>query len=967
MPKTHVLACALLLLVLAPATARGNDAATADAVVAAHEAGDTARLAELAKPKGLIDPWRVVDVLLEGGRAEVAAAYAAQAKGKDLEALGGYVETWRAKPIDKPSREAAAAARMAVARSDFEAAFAAFDRVADTAHPVLRVRVAHGRAESHLAMRQYMQASAAYLQMAEIAEGVGWLQAASGASQQAGLHAFRTGAFREARRIWRFRLEVEQRRGSPIGEAAAFANIGLTHWRLGNLPKALTHITRASEVFLQQGRRGPYGSALTNIGVLHKSMGNYPQALDYSERARRLFTEIGHKPGVIASLGNLANIYDFMGDPARARALYEEALALEPSGRQAAKLMHNAAIIAMNDGRGEDAEDLITRARTILEKTAERVELASLIAALGDLRVRQGRDAESIPLLEEAIKIAEELGAKREATDARASLAVPLHRVGRHAEAIAMAQRAIRESERLRASRLTVSTLGTLAWMQMVSGDHEATIATARRAVPHFERVVRGNAQEHGTRLRERHVHVYQYATLAAAALDDAAESCFFLESGRAGSLLEAMGGRDALRVSLPDALIESETLARRAELAAQAAYDQASAGGKRKAIRAARQQLDQARDALRTVIANIQRHEKQHTRTQLFYPTPITIEELQDALGPREAFVTYGVFEYGSIALVVTPDAARVVPLGPTPPIAEACAALDLGKPSATYAEPLAALAKLSVEPLALGKDVQRVLVSPSGPLSYVPSRLLFGEREVVCQPSGTVYIALQEDRPLPGTRVLALGDPAYDTEVQAPAIARLRGGTKLARLPATRDEAKAVGDVVLLGAEASRAGLVEALGKASKRWRAVHIACHGLVNPTKPTLSSLALTPAEDDTGFLTALDVFHMEIPTDLAVLSACETGKGRIVAGEGIVGLTHSFLRAGASGVLTSLWKVDDEATRALMTKFYELWSPDDGKGISAAAALRAAQDHVRAQEKWKHPYYWAAWVLWGLAD
>jgi CHAT domain-containing protein len=131
--------------------------------------------------------------------------------------------------------------------------------------------------------------------------------------------------------------------------------------------------------------------------------------------------------------------------------------------------------------------------------------------------------------------------------------------------------------------------------------------------------------------------------------------------------------------------------------------------------------------------------------------------------------------------------------------------------------------------------------------------------------------------------------------------------------------------------------------------------------VDPERPTLSSLVLTPDPGNDGFLTALEVLRMEIPADLVVLSACETGRGRIVKGEGIVGLTRAFMYAGSPRVVCSLWKVDDDATRALMTKFYEVWK---GGQVSAAAALRQAQEHVRAQAKWKHPYYWAAWVLWG---
>ena len=146
------------------------------------------------------------------------------------------------------------------------------------------------------------------------------------------------------------------------------------------------------------------------------------------------------------------------------------------------------------------------------------------------------------------------------------------------------------------------------------------------------------------------------------------------------------------------------------------------------------------------------------------------------------------------------------------------------------------------------------------------------------------------------------------------------------------------------------------------NERWRAVHLACHGLVDPERPMLSSLALTG-----GSLSAFDVLRTKIPADLVVLSACETGRGKIVHGEGLLGFTRTFMLAGAPRVVVSLWPVEDMATQALMSKFYELWNPKAGDGLPAAAALRKAQEYVRAQDRWKHPSYWAAWQLWGLPD
>ena len=234
-----------------------------------------------------------------------------------------------------------------------------------------------------------------------------------------------------------------------------------------------------------------------------------------------------------------------------------------------------------------------------------------------------------------------------------------------------------------------------------------------------------------------------------------------------------------------------------------------------------------------------------------------------------------------------------------------------------------------------------------------------------VAVTPSGSTHALLLEEERGRGEGILALGDPDY-AGATAGAQPALHRGRPLAALPGTRGEVKAIATAgALLGAKASEAGLREALG-ARKRWRAVHLACHGLVDGERPFQSSLAVTRAGDDDGFLTAQEVLSMKIPSDLAALSACETATGEVVGGEGIVGLTRAFMYAGTPRVICSLWKVDDEATRALMVKFHELWNPKDGKpGLPTAEALRQAQEFVRSQEKWKHPYFWAAWVLWGL--
>jgi CHAT domain-containing protein len=169
----------------------------------------------------------------------------------------------------------------------------------------------------------------------------------------------------------------------------------------------------------------------------------------------------------------------------------------------------------------------------------------------------------------------------------------------------------------------------------------------------------------------------------------------------------------------------------------------------------------------------------------------------------------------------------------------------------------------------------------------------------------------------------------------------------------------------VLLLGKEASESGLTLRLSQAPSghRWAGVHLACHGLIDPTDPARSALALSAGGSSDGLLTALEILRLRIPTDLVVLSACDTAGDQYVGGEGLQGLVRAFMFAGSPRVVAGLWKVDDAATRALMDAFYDAWKA----GKSAAESLRTAQAAVRTQERWRHPAYWAPWVLWGLPD
>jgi CHAT domain-containing protein len=187
--------------------------------------------------------------------------------------------------------------------------------------------------------------------------------------------------------------------------------------------------------------------------------------------------------------------------------------------------------------------------------------------------------------------------------------------------------------------------------------------------------------------------------------------------------------------------------------------------------------------------------------------------------------------------------------------------------------------------------------------------------------------------------------------------------------RLLFTRQEAKQLMALAPKGSSFSatdfQASRATVLSPELSQYRYVHIATHGLLDTERPGLSALLFSMVDaqgkSQDGFLRANDIYNLKLPAELVVLSACQTGLGKEVKGEGLVGLTRGFMYAGAARVVVSLWNVNDKATADLMTKFYEKMLK---QGERPAAALRAAQVEMWKQKQWQSPYYWAAFTMQG---
>jgi len=231
------------------------------------------------------------------------------------------------------------------------------------------------------------------------------------------------------------------------------------------------------------------------------------------------------------------------------------------------------------------------------------------------------------------------------------------------------------------------------------------------------------------------------------------------------------------------------------------------------------------------------------------------------------------------------------------------------------------------------------------------------------VYAPSASVYVSLARSARANDydLDLLALGDPDYSTQAG--------GGTAagpLEALPFSRVEVEAIASVVkpdreevLLGPAASEAALKDRLRTGSSR--ILHLAAHGLVDPAEPTRSCIALCPGSGDDGYYYTLEILSVPVAARLVVLSACESGTGRLSRGEGVVGMSRSFIGAGAGAVVASLWKVSDESTSTLMQEFYDRMIR---KKQPAAEALNGARLALMKKTEYGHPFHWSPFVVIG---
>lgn len=484
-------------------------------------------------------------------------------------------------------------------------------------------------------------------------------------------------------------------------------------------------------------------------------------------------------------------------------------------------------------------------------------------------------------------------------------------------------------------------------------------------------------------------------------------------ELGRARSLLDSLRDyqRELRGTADPALLIEEEELQKKEQtlLDRQARFQ--SEGAATEETRKVWDELTRVRARRETLEAQMNGDARFNN---LLRPAPLSLDEIRRQVTDGEtSLLEFSLGDRRSYLWLVTHEGMTSYELPDRRTIETAALRLarlfdGQRKEPGSDAEIEAAAAELSrllLTPVADKLSARRLIVVPDGVLQYVPFQILtdaagageplVARHEIVNAPSASTLVLLRREtagRPGAPKLLAAFGAPAVQSNyVPALGERQERSGStsqpeagrqtaagnavdaldpnrigslffarqelNLLRKLAPADEA-----LIYSGFDATRERL---RGLDLRQYRILHFATHGLLNAEQPELSGLVLSLVDKDgkpvSGFVGLSDIYNLRAPVDLVVLSACRSALGNDVRGEGLVGLTRGFMYAGASSVVASLWKVDDEATTQLMERFYSNMLERD---MTPAAALREAQNSMRQDPHWRSPFYWAAFTLQG---
>ena len=784
-------------------------------------------------------------------------------------------------------------------------------------------------------------------------------------------------------------LALARQYGSRAAEGTALSNIGKIYNDVADWQKALEFYAQALPIFRSLGQKPNEALTLNNIGIAYFQAGEVQKALDYLQQSLPLLREGGNKNSEAYTLLNIGRVYRRLGENDKALDYFNQAQAIQKqTGNKAheGETLDDMGLAYSADGQFAKALEYHRQAAEIQHAVGNLRREAVALINVGEAYIHLGQPNKAFEPFNQARTVFSSIGDLSNAAIALKGLA----RVEQQQNNLKAAHTRITESlAAIETVRFRTSSLSMRASYR----------ALAEKS---YELYIDVLMQEHGRNPSQ--------------GFD--AEALHASERGRARSLLERLNeARIDIRQGVDASLIEKEQdLTRVLNAKAQREMQLKARKGSSEEIATLQREISALEDEYQQVQATIRKSSPQYSA--LTQPQPLDLKGIQQQLDPNTVLLEYSLGEERSYFWVVTPDslktytlpkreevesvarrvteslAARTVVRALEPP-ADRRARIALA--DAEFRKAASELSRMILAPASADFGSKRLVVVADGALQYVPfaalpvgpNRPLIVDHELVGLQSASAF-ALQRqnlaNRPLAPKAVAVIADPVFsindarlhhEAPVKEPAATRIlehlpggpSGQLSIPRLPFTRSEADQILAVSPAGStlKAVDFNANRALAGSSElsKYRYVHFATHGYLDTTRAGLSAVVLSMFDKEgkpqDGFLRTHDIYNLKLPAELVVLSACETGLGKEVTGEGLEGLTRAFMYAGARRVVVSLWNVNDKATAALMQRFYTEMLRG---GKTPAAALRAAQIEMLRTRQWQSPYFWAAFVMQG---
>jgi CHAT domain-containing protein len=733
---------------------------------------------------------------------------------------------------------------------------------------------------------------------------------------------------------------------------------------------------------------------LDSLGQLVFSCGDWAGAEEYYRRALEVWQRVD--PGSInvsVSFVQLAAVAHVRGDRTRADAYHERARAIHPA--QVPGSIDD--LLQSGDGGRE-------------WPSAEEVEgklgpgffyLAGTLVTLGDIANAHGQSARAEEYYQRALEIEQKLGLSDTATRALVGLGKVVEKRGEVDHAEECYRRALAIEEKVAPGGISVpSILKRLADFLIKQGRTDEGVKYLAQRVDWVEESTAhlGGTESIRSGFRASRADYFLDLEDALVAQKQPQQAYEVSERFRARSLLQMLAERDLVFSTDVPADLQLTRKRNAAE------YN--GVQGEIAKIGATRDQkkIDELSRRLRELSAEREQIAERIKKTSphfasLQYAQPLDLAATRQALDPGTALLSYSVGEEHTVLFVAQPAGSErgfsvfTLPVKEKELVAkvrEFRRLIEQHKQGTDHGlvAPSQQLYDLLLKPAeSLIAASSRLLIVPDGPLQLLPfaalrrsaTEYLVDWKPVHTVVSATVYAELKKMRHSVDNKAVelaAFGDPhmpalgkdgierSRNTELR---FASERGFT-FARLPFSRQEVEGIEalypkrNLIYLGSEATEEH-AKALGT---NVRYIHFATHGLLDERFPLNSALVLTIPKKveegkENGLLQAWEIFEqMRLDADLVTLSACNTGLGQELSGEGLIGLTRAFQYAGAHSVLASLWNVDDFRTMQLMERFYT----ELKHGKSKDEALRAAQLELLHSPGGSPPYYWAGFSLIG---